>query len=161
MLMIAPGDPDRVECPNCGARVRVRRRESMGGGKAAGTGDGFLRFFCPCGRRLKVPAENPPSYGKCPDCGRVVPVPSATALAPAGPEDRTVDLSPAELAMLEEWAQDHRARRGPDRSPSTAEHATFGGASVEVGLRVCPRCGKPVHMGAPACRHCGAAVPRR
>ena len=32
---------------------------------------------------------------------------------------------------------------------------------VEAGLRVCPRCGRPVHLGAESCRHCGAHVPRR
>jgi hypothetical protein len=35
------------------------------------------------------------------------------------------------------------------------------GGRIEAGLRVCPRCGKPVHMAATACGECGAAVPRR
>jgi hypothetical protein len=32
---------------------------------------------------------------------------------------------------------------------------------IEAGLRVCPRCGRPVHLGAETCRQCGAHVPRR
>ncbi len=31
----------------------------------------------------------------------------------------------------------------------------------EAGLRVCPGCGKPVHMSATTCRECGSPVPRR
>jgi hypothetical protein len=32
---------------------------------------------------------------------------------------------------------------------------------VEAGLRVCPRCGRPVHLSAEVCRQCGASVPKR
>ena len=31
----------------------------------------------------------------------------------------------------------------------------------EAGLRVCPRCKKPVHLGAATCRECGTPVPRQ
>jgi hypothetical protein len=84
----------------------------------------------------------------------------------AGPDDRTVDLSPDELAGLERWSQEHRDRRGfaptqENLPPSRDEDRGPGGQRDEVGLRVCPRCGKPVHLGAGNCRHCGAAVPRR
>jgi hypothetical protein len=137
--------------------VRIRKRERS----SAPHGDGFLRFFCPCGRRLKVNAEHPPTHGKCPDCGRVVPVPSA-APAVAGPDDRTLDLGPSDVAVLEQWSQEHRVRRNAQAAglPSTADHEVPH-TRVEVGLRVCPACGKPVHLGAAACRNCGAAVPRR
>ena len=30
----------------------------------------------------------------------------------------------------------------------------------EAGLRVCPRCKKPIHLGATRCRECGNPVPR-
>jgi ribosomal protein L40E len=48
--------------------------------------------------------------------------------------------------------------------PSTAPGAPASVPStikVEAGLRVCPRCGRPVHLGAENCRQCGAPVPRR
>ncbi|MBY0394857.1 MAG: hypothetical protein K2X91_00090 [Thermoleophilia bacterium] len=35
------------------------------------------------------------------------------------------------------------------------------GAQFEAGLRICPRCGMPVHLSAENCRQCGATVPRR
>jgi hypothetical protein len=168
-LSISKGDPDRIVCPSCGARVRIRRPEGAGSGEGAAPpkSDGFLRFFCPCGRRLKVNAERPPTHGKCPDCGRVVPVPTTAAPVVAGPDDRTVDLSPAEATALERWSQEHRDRRkgaavSAQSAPTTSiDHDVVGNVRVEVGLRICPQCGKPVHMGAANCRHCGAAVPRR
>jgi hypothetical protein len=113
ILEVPDGGDDRVICPKCKARVRVRR------GGAAGGAERFIRFYCPCGRRLKVSAQDRPTHGKCPDCGRVVPVPSAgTAVDPEG---KTVELSPAEMQRLEEWARAHlkaeagAAARRPDR----------------------------------------------
>ena len=34
-------------------------------------------------------------------------------------------------------------------------------AKAEAGLRICPRCGRPLHLSAVACRNCGAPVPKR
>jgi hypothetical protein len=31
----------------------------------------------------------------------------------------------------------------------------------ETGLRVCPRCQKPLHLGSDHCRECGTVVPRQ
>ncbi len=158
-----PSDPsERVTCPSCGAKVRIRVKGPSSSALEATqfSPDGFLRFFCPCGRRLKVDAIDPPSHGQCPDCKTVVPVPK-TDLAPnrpsGHPEAPTEELSAVDRAMLDRWAADHRARSG-------------GGAAIaappppvrdEVGLRVCPRCGLPVHLGAEACRACGTPVPRK
>src|SRR3982751_3207685 len=91
-LLSFPDDgPNRVVCPKCQAKVRVRRADSSGGRP-----DGFIRFPCPCGRRLKVSADRPPESGKCPECGRVVRVPTANeaaaALAAADPELPTEEL---------------------------------------------------------------------
>jgi hypothetical protein len=33
-------------------------------------------------------------------------------------------------------------------------------AKFETGLRICPRCKKPVHLNAANCRECGTPVPR-
>lgn len=163
-LTIPPGSSDRVVCPKCGSRVRIRRQESVqGAAEGQGQGDGYLRFFCPCGRRLKVSADRPPTHGKCPDCGRVVPVPASSAAAPVGPDARTVDLSPADVAALQEWSEGHRARR-PPQVPSTTDDILIPNPQpgrVELGLRLCPSCGKPVHLGSDTCRNCGTAVPRR
>lgn len=157
-------DADRVVCPRCGARVRVRRRA-----EPSAPADGFIRFACPCGRRLKVSAADPPAHGKCPDCHRVVPVPDVTiapSLAPGHPETPTAELNPADQMMLQRWTRDHGARKtnataSPSTTDLTASPPVSTGDRAEVGLRVCPRCRKPVHLGAEVCRACGTPVPRR
>lgn len=181
-----PADgPERIICPKCSARIKVRRPTVPAAGSADGEGDGFIRFFCPCGRRLKVRASAAtPAAGKCPDCGRVVPVPSlseqdAAAARPVDPEMPTTDISPEDSAALERWTAAHLARRAaaaiaadplPEaagRGVAVAEEqpaavvASPGPVRAEVGLRVCPRCGRPVHLSAETCRQCGAAVPKR
>jgi hypothetical protein len=164
-LTLPADGSDRVVCPRCGSRVRIRRAEGAGSPGAELRGDGYLRFFCPCGRRLKVNAEQPPSHGKCPDCGRIVPVPTSTAPAPSGPDSKTVDLTPADVAALDRWARNHTAQvTSAPAAPSTTElndRPRAGAGRAEVGLRVCPGCGKPVHLGSDYCRSCGAAMPRR
>jgi hypothetical protein len=190
-LKVERHGPERVDCPRCGAKIRLRR--SAPPQTAGQVGDGFLRFFCPCGRRLKVAAVGTPMAGKCPDCGRVVPVPISMPVAlkaasprPAlrcDPDARTEELDDSDLAQLETW----RARY--TTSPTSAEgtgSSTTGlhvvkpssdaGANKELtapapspnsvvrfeaGLRVCPRCKKPVHLGAATCRECGTPVPRQ
>ena len=77
-LQVKSGDPDRLVCWKCGAKIRVHRSPSAPRASAAAApDDGYVRFNCPCGRRLKVQAADRPDAGKCPDCGRVVPVPDA------------------------------------------------------------------------------------
>lgn len=112
-LKVQPGGPDRIECPKCGAKIRLRHTTppTMASGKDGG--DGFLRFLCPCGRRLKVPAVDRPVSGRCPDCGRVVPVPtssqlkslsaSITGASQTDSEARTEELDDDDLARLETW----------------------------------------------------------
>jgi predicted RNA-binding Zn-ribbon protein involved in translation (DUF1610 family) len=143
-LSVPVGGPERIVCPKCSAKIRVRR-----------AGDGYVRFSCPCGQRLKVRAvegEGLPQAGKCPECGRVVPVPSSSSnpnLPSTHPEARTAELDEADVAMLETWSRGHLSRTA---APSM---------KAEAGLRVCPRCGRPVHLGATTCRECGTHVPRR
>jgi hypothetical protein len=144
-LDVPPEGPERIVCPQCSAKIRVRRGPA---------GDGYIRFSCPCGQRLKVRDEGVgvPEAGKCPGCGRVVPVPTSSsnpALPSSHPEARTDELEAAEIAMLEQWSRGHLSRAA---APSM---------KAEAGLRVCPRCGHPVHLGAAACRECGTHVPRR
>jgi ribosomal protein L40E len=143
--------PERIVCPKCSARIRIRR--DVGGG------DGYIRFACPCGRRLKVKVEaaGSPPAGKCPDCGRVVPVPASSsnpALPTSHPEAPTAELDAVDVAALEQWARGHLARTA---SPGITSPAV----KAEAGLRVCPRCGRPVHLGAVSCRECGTHVPKR
>jgi hypothetical protein len=127
-----------------------------------------------------VRASGGQQVGTCPDCGRVVPVPGsarATTGASAGarvdPEARTADLDREDLARLEEWSTRHTGRSlDDDATPTGVPQIQVGStpypgapapsmASFEAGLRVCPRCGKPVHISATTCRECGASVPRR
>ncbi len=189
-ISVQPHGPERINCPKCGAKIRLRRPSSPAAG--ATTGDGFLRFLCPCGRRLKVSVTNRPVSGKCPNCGRVVPVPTAgqtstTAVLPnqisrTDSEARTEELDAGDLNQLQKWSS--RYADNPPR-PETPVHTSAkanvtknssegGGESelvaemsspaspvkFEAGLRVCPRCKKPVHLGASTCRECGTLVPR-
>jgi hypothetical protein len=187
---VKKGGPERIDCPRCGAKIRLRKRSASAGAGSLGgvseTEDGYIRFHCPCGRRLKVRAAGRPEAGKCPDCGRIVPVPElawsppapAEGAAQVDPDARTADMDRGDLARLEEWSARHlgRASRAVDRDDATPAAIPlvpvpeFGPASgaappsivkFEAGLRVCPRCGKPVHMSATTCRECGSPVPRR
>jgi hypothetical protein len=96
------------------------------------------------------------------------------------PDAKTADLDPADLARLQEWTTRHTGRapdaaaggRDGDATPTGVPQIRVGSmpypgtpapsvASFEAGLRVCPRCGKPVHISATTCRECGASVPKR
>jgi hypothetical protein len=189
-LDVQPGGPERINCPKCGAKIRLRRASAQSPGGELG--DGFLRFLCPCGRRLKVSAIDRPVAGKCPDCGRVVPVPtasqvSATAAAASKQtahtdmEARTEELDAADLAQLAEWSSRYADNPRPSHAPistspdiesiKTGDDAEIGfvapvpapasAVKFEAGLRICPRCKKPVHLGAATCRECGTPVPRQ
>ena len=120
------------------------------------------QFLCnSCG------SVHPKWMGKCPDCGRVVPVPSP-AHAGAHPEADTTELSPEQRIALDQWAARFPNRPpGADRPPPDDDtpisiappHAAT--ARAEAGLRVCPNCKRPIHLGADTCRACGTAVPRK
>ncbi len=197
-LKVPPNGPERIDCPKCGARIRLRR--SLPPQATATNGDDFVRFHCPCGRRLKVSAIDTPAAGRCPDCGRVVPVPAKSQVPASSPgaavkrgiqsdpDGRTEEMDADDLARLEKW-EAHCAAK-PNRpggplstatgvhvlgaatgaTPPTAADSDMGFATpmmpppsavkFETGLRVCPRCKKPVHLGAAACRECGTPVPR-
>jgi hypothetical protein len=191
-VKLEPDGPDRIECPKCGAKIRLRRSPPLQVADEVG-GDGYIRFLCPCGRRLKVPGTDRPVAGKCPDCGRVVPVPTSTKAlqvtksaqqtGPSDPEARTEELDAVDLAQLEIWrgrfAQ--KAVQGDGlASTATSLDVMVAGSDrdaeagfapplmpppsvvkFETGLRVCPRCKKPVHLGAAICRECGTPVPRQ
>lgn len=171
ILSIPTSGPDRVVCPKCSSRIRVRRDSPK-----VGPGDGFIRFNCPCGRRLKVRdtgSNEVGQAGKCPDCGRVVPVPSSSSSSGTlraradDPETPTEDMGPEELAMIDRWARSHLGNPaatalGPAQvfvppAPPPPEPTM----PAEAGLRVCPRCGRPLHLSAVTCRECGAAAPKR
>jgi len=164
VLKAAPDEDGRVVCPSCGSRVRIRRR-SPEAPEPIGSGDDYIRFNCSCGRRLKVPAASPPSYGKCPDCGRIVPVPQVGVNAH---EARTEEFTAEELKAIKRWAADHKDKgsRVPVNVSAGTPDATWSGSDaqagrVEAGLRLCPNCQTPVHLGSETCRKCGTQVPRR
>jgi predicted RNA-binding Zn-ribbon protein involved in translation (DUF1610 family) len=189
-LKVSPESPERMDCPKCGARIRLRRAEPQ---EKDETGDGYLRFLCLCGRRLKVPATRRSVAGKCPDCGRVVPVPksaqttlNSTYARKCGLSDseaRTEELDTDDLAQLEKWAAQHTAdpsqsttltskvtglltvaaSAGPDADAGLLTRSIPAPSAVkfETGLRICPRCRKPVHLSAANCRECGTPIPRQ
>jgi len=162
-----PEGVEHVTCPRCSAKVRlIRKRPGDPGASSASPGDGFIRFSCPCGRRLKVSAIDRPTHGKCPDCDRIVPVPLGGSPSSSKAESPTEELASADVAMLEAWTKGHIARgngNGKGKSPnSTAEMALNSPArKAEAGFRVCPRCRKPIHLNADTCRACGIPVPKR
>jgi hypothetical protein len=201
-LKVTAADPDRLTCPRCGAKIRIRRSPKANAAAVAtarapaAATDGFFRFHCPCGRRLKVRVAGRPEAGKCPDCGRIVPVPEparrtapppSSAVVPIptrppGPGGRTDELDAIDLERLERWASRWRnavPAPPPADDASTTSHRALEPLpedelepepdapgeppvlKMEAGLRVCPRCGKPLHMSATVCRTCGEPVPRR
>ena len=173
-----------VKCGGCGASIRLR---SLPHSETAYENDGFIRFFCSCGRRLKVRAQARPKVGKCPDCSRVVPVPvgkdgnSNLSIANADSETRTQDLDVLDLSELKKWSAKYLAEYGESENclkqtrPATsilevhkynfgAIHGETLKSSVvkfETGLRICPQCKKPLHLGADNCRECGIFFPRQ
>jgi hypothetical protein len=117
-----------------------------------------------------------------------VPRDSLIGPDPRHPETPTEDLIPTDRERLEAWVRSHREReRERERAqagvdpealteaetaalfvnhPETFSPGTLSTAEgpivplTEIGLRLCPRCGKPLHLAATTCRHCGEAVPR-
>jgi uncharacterized protein (UPF0212 family) len=73
------------------------------------------------------------------------------------------------MAMLDAWSQRRRAQAVSPADAVTGAHPVSAPepspapstVKIEAGLRVCPRCGKPVHLSAVVCRECGAHVPKR
>ena len=74
-LKVPAEHPEHLSCPRCGAKIRLRR----GRPRQALERRRVHPFSLPLWRRLKVPAEERPKAGRCPDCGRVVPVPVSAA----------------------------------------------------------------------------------
>ena len=162
VLKVPDDGTDRLICTNCGAKIRVRRDKPRV--SAHPVDDGFVRFECPCGRRLKVPVSGSPTHGKCPDCGRVVPVPMINGMAQGAPkaglhlndpERQTDELTPDQLGQLQGWTQAHLTRGTAGGGGGSSGKAT------EAGMRVCPKCGRPIHLGADTCRGCGTVVPKK
>jgi hypothetical protein len=139
------------------------------------TADGYLRFYCPCGRRLKVRADDPRETGKCPDCGRVVPVPvpleEPAELPPGHPEYPTEDLSSADLVLLERWSRNFvepvtqvlpeladEAIPMLDSPPLLGSPPGSSATKLKTALGTCPQCGRLVHSGANFCLECGARL---
>lgn len=169
-LEIPGGDATHVTCPACSARVRLVRKPPSGGyppDEPATSGDGIVRFSCSCGRRLKIALRDRPTHGKCPACGRVVPVPPDALVAAAGSaEAPTADMPVTGRERLDEWTRRHlaganAAKAAPGNGRDVGVAPDPAPPRAEAGLRVCPQCGKPIHMGADACRTCGIVVPRR
>ena len=152
-------------------------------------GDGFIRFACPCGRRLKVPAKDRPEAGKCPDCGRVVPVPESDRAGDSNvglpdstnPEARTDELDAVDVTTIERWSAQFAAKSAKSPKPiiggTTSDLMSVvpgdelkflannpsppaSAVKFEAGMRVCPRCNKPVHLSASSCRECGTPITR-
>lgn len=169
--LILPSDgSERIVCSKCGARVRIKRKTEQ----IVEGSDGYIRFHCPCGRRLKVDSRDKPTHGKCPDCGRVVPIPDQSKRVGTGTDDRqgTADMTPEQIATLTTWT--NKSGADPSKVAVSAVPATFPESDppstvtgyhvppkVEAGLRVCPRCGKPLHLAATVCRECGAPTPKK
>ena len=68
-----------VRCPHCRAEIAVGRDRPLAAQADMVTpDDGFIRFVCTCGRRMKVPSRYAGRSGKCPRCAVRVTVPRAS-----------------------------------------------------------------------------------
>ena len=92
---------------------------------------------------------------------------------------RTVDMDATDFEYLDQWARRHQTKANqPERlepghmpeakveaqEPTGVDAMPLGlpkVLSTEAGLRVCPRCGKALHLSATVCRSCGEPAPRR
>lgn len=160
-LEIPAGEVTHLTCPTCSAKVRIIRKSRPDSDETlnrspGSSGDGYVRFPCPCGRKLKVSLLERPTHGKCPECGRVVPVP-ADAVNYVSPEAPTGEMPAADQAQLDAWARSHLGKQAAAAAPV----GTGVPRRIEAGLRVCPQCKKPIHMGSETCRTCGTTVPKR
>jgi ribosomal protein L40E len=87
-------------------------------------------------------------------------------------------MDAADLERLERWARSLAASPLGDPAPGTENTTSHpelramspgqkgppeppAAVNMEAGMRVCPRCRKPLHMSATVCRTCGEPVPRR
>jgi hypothetical protein len=72
-------------------------------------------------------------------------------------------LSANDAAAIDAWTRRHLAAEGATPLPPSAEAAPAAAPvwRSEAGLRICPGCGRPVHLGASTCRACGIPVPKR
>jgi hypothetical protein len=171
VLSITSGESERLTCPRCGAKIRIRRPTTVRNGTPL-PDDGYVRFPCPCGRRLKVRKEGRPEAGRCPDCGRVVPVPaSAWEQVPGAsgygdqyrtgrvePDARTADLEPADLDRLARWSETHRGRGDESKpvgkqSPTLSSHRLGMASSIETGTPGNPS-GVKMEAGFRICSRC-------
>ncbi len=77
-----------VQCPRCRARVRIPpltspspvRRPRPAAASRAGCKNRqqAIRFACPCGKKIKVPARYAGRFGTCPRCGTRLRIPLGT-----------------------------------------------------------------------------------
>jgi DNA-directed RNA polymerase subunit RPC12/RpoP len=77
-----------VRCPHCGRGVVIPPQSDAFGAPLPPTAtrhapaaaqDGFIRFVCPCGKKLKMPAHYAGRSGKCPQCGAQLRIPPPLA----------------------------------------------------------------------------------
>ncbi len=132
--------------------------------------DGYRRFYCPCGRRLKVRQDATIQRAQCPDCRRVVDVPQPGSTTPHGPdalafdpETQTADFDSNDLLELEGWMQqfhDDSTTPTPETLPGEPGTQPARPRPSELGLRTCPTCNAVLHLAAEQCRVCGTATPR-
>jgi hypothetical protein len=69
-----------VRCPDCKGRVLMPESIEPAlqqGPKAFSRDDGFIRFACSCGKRIKMPARYAGRWGKCPQCDARVRIPAS------------------------------------------------------------------------------------
>jgi hypothetical protein len=96
-------------------------------------------------------------------------------------EARTQELEAFDLSELKKWStnyftncvesQDYLKQTrsitsalGVNRHDLGPFHEEFLGSSLvkfETGLRTCPNCKKPLHLGIDNCRECGIVFPRQ
>ncbi len=66
-----------VRCPACKGVVLMPESIRPADPAPAGAHDGYIRFTCTCGQKIKMPGRYAGRRGKCPGCGAAIRIPSA------------------------------------------------------------------------------------
>jgi|GEM_PF-1308728 len=133
-LTIPPGI-DKLICPVCGARVRIRRETGPSAtgrfpGEAAWPG-GVILFDCPCGQKLKLDASHAAKSARCPSCRQIVPVPELPHDAPTG------EMPAADRAILENWIAQHTADALAEKGSNSPDPQVISTGSTALAASSC------------------------
>ena len=186
-LKVPPESPEHMDCTRCGARIRLRRPKPQGNtanwrrihpvslplrtptkGIGGGTAQGRKMSRLWTGRagayiriwhiEADQRARMTPRHGQ-----RILTPPilpnSKNGLHATWPVPVKLKAIRAKTGPVPSVLRSGRQRRTLASCQTAIPQASV--VKFETGLRVCPRCKKPLHLSADNCRECGMPVPRQ